>query len=141
MKHQQNTLWGLSLALWIGIPVCLIYLTFSNSKDCSQLVIDSYEIHSGIDIPAVEFVNCYYDEKSQTRISVYDLKAEINTSAFEELKSLAAQADILQGQVLLEEHEQPTASTLYVASGESGDTKWTYLLDADTQRLWAELVY
>ena len=56
--------------LLVAIPIILIYLTFSNSTDCDQLVIDTYELHSRINIPKVEHVNCYFDEELNTRILV-----------------------------------------------------------------------
>lgn len=49
-------------------------LTIVKSKGCSQIVIDTNELHSGIDIPDVDFVNCYFDEQKKTRVSIYKLK-------------------------------------------------------------------
>jgi len=138
MKKKIIT-WLIGLFI-IGTPILFIYLSFSNSIDCSQLVIDTYEIHSGINIPKVEFVNCYYDECSRTRISVYELNAQIDLSKFE-LFERPSQAEYLQGVLLLAEAERPNGSYLYVASGEKWDTKWTYVVDKEAQRLWAELKY
>ncbi|MCG8307339.1 MAG: hypothetical protein MI975_08100 [Cytophagales bacterium] len=113
---------------------------FSNSNDCSQLVIDTYELHSGINIPEVDFVNCYYDEKSNTRISIYDLNTSIDLNKFELLSS-ASPNDLLQGLDLLGELERPTGADIYLASGEKWGTKWTYAVDTAHRRLWAELNY
>lgn len=66
------------LVLIITLPILFIYLSFTNSVDCSQLVIDTYEVHSNINIPEVAFINCYYDEQLNTRISVYELKGEMD---------------------------------------------------------------
>ena len=120
-------------------PVILIYLTFSNSVDCSQMVIDTYELHSRIDIPKVHYVNCYYDEQSQTRISVYDLQGAIDMNGFEKIE--ASSEALLKGMRLLSSEERPGKNELYLASGERWGTKWTYALDRETNRLWAELNY
>ena len=98
-------------ALVLGTPIFLIYVTFSNSTDCSQLVIDTYELHSGINIPEVEFVNCYYDESSNTRISVYELNSNIDLSKFE-LSELKPQSSFLNGMALLDESERPNKTKM-----------------------------
>jgi hypothetical protein len=139
MKKKSLKVYTIALFV-ITAPVLFIYLTFSNSIDCSQMVIDTYEIHSGINIPKVDFVNCYYDENANTRISVYDLVGKISMNKFE-LVNASTQTELLQGQFLLAENEQPKASTLYIASGEKRGTKWTYLVDTSSKRLWAELNY
>ncbi len=126
--------------LFIATPIIFIYLTFSNSTDCSQLVIDTYELHSGINIPEVDFVNCYYDELSNTRISAYKLNSSIDLSSFEPIV-LSSQSNILNGMDLLEKTERPNTAQLYKASGEKWGTKWTYIVDQEAQKLWAELIY
>lgn len=127
------------ILLVIAIPVVLIYLTFSNSTNCNQFVIDTYEIHSNIDIPQVEVVNCYFNEELNTRISVYDLKGFIDLNDFQTVN--CSSTDILRGMALLTEEERPLGSNLYLASGESWGTKWTYAIDQETNRLYAELNY
>ena len=136
---KKKIMWFVVLLI-LATPIILVYLTFSNSTDCSQLVIDTYEIHSGIDIPEVSFVNCYYDEKSDTRISVYDLNSSINLNKFE-LSNTSSESGLLQGFDLLGESERPSETDVYVASGEKWGTKWTYVVKAKSRRLWAELKY
>ena len=130
---RKKIVWTIAILI-IGTPIFLIFMTFSNSTDCSQLVIDTYEIHSGIDIPKVEFVNCYYDENSKTRISVYDLDSYFDLKQFEIFNS-KSQTEVLHGISLLEDNELPKNEYLYLASGEKWGTKWTYLVDRKTQRL------
>ena len=125
--------------LLVAIPIILIYLTFSNSTDCDQLVIDTYELHSRINIPKVEHVNCYFDEELNTRISVYDLKGFVDLKDFELVNSSAT--TFLQGINLLAEQERPQQANIYVASGERWGTKWTYAIDRKSNRLWAEIIY
>lgn len=136
---KKNIIWTTALLI-IGIPISLIYLTFSNSTDCSQLVIDTYEIHSGINIPKVKFLNCYYDENSKTRISIYELDSEMDLSKFE-LSQLTSETEFLHGMSLLDETERPSRKSMYIASGDKWGTKWTYLVDNDVRRLWTELKY
>jgi len=137
--NRKKIFW-IAITIVLGTPILLVYLTFSNSTGCSQFVIDTYEMHSGIDIPEVDFVNCYYDESLKTRISVYDLNSYIDLSDFE-LFTYSSQAELLHGIGLLEATECPSNSLIYLASGEHWGTKWTYLIDRKSQRLWAELTY
>lgn len=125
--------------LVIMLPMVFTYLTFSNSIDCDQLVIDTYELHSNIDIPDVEYVNCYFDEKLNTRISVYNLKGNFDLEQFELVH--VPKEDFLVGTNLLSEDEQPNESSIYLVSGEKYGTKWTYAIDRESKRLWAELNY
>ncbi len=136
---KKKIIWTIALLI-LGTPIFLTYLTFSNSTDCSQLVIDTYELHSGINIPEVEFVNCYYDENSNTRISVYELNSYIDLSKFE-LSKITSQTMFLYGMSLLDETERPNKRQMYLASGKKWGNKWTYVVDNDSRRFWAELKY
>lgn len=127
------------VVLIITIPILFIYLSFTNSVDCSQLVIDTYEVHSSINIPEVAFINCYYDEQLNTRISVYELKGEMDFSRFKQVESSFEQH--FRGAQLLSNDEHPKESAIYVASGEKWGTTWTYAIDQNSKRLWAELSY
>lgn len=136
--RKRNVILTVVLAL-VTTPVLLGYLAFSNSIDCDQLVIDTYELHSNINIPKVEYVNCYFDKELNTRISVYDLRGSINLEDFEPLIVAVTQ---LRGIELLSKDELPPQSAnLYLATGERWGTKWTYVIDRKSNRLWAELSY
>ena len=50
------------------------YSIIKNSKDCTQFVIDSNEIHAGINIPTQTDCSCYYDTENQLRVGVYSLE-------------------------------------------------------------------
>lgn len=136
---KKKIIWCIAILI-LATPVFLVYLTFSNSNNCNQFVIDTYEIHSGIDIPNVDFVNCYYDEKSDTRISVYNLNSTIELGEFEQV-NISSVPEVLQGFSLLGEAEQPSEKELYIASGSKWGTNWTYVVDVKSNRLWAELKY
>jgi hypothetical protein len=137
---MKRTLKNLGRLLVVLAPVVFLYLSFINSKDCSQLVIDTYEVHSHINIPAVDFVNCYYDDDLKLRISVYDLKADFDFTVMQPVSPSTAEQS-LRGFALLNEVEQPSGKELYLATGERWGRPWTYLYDQDKERLYAELHY
>ncbi len=137
-KKEKITIVSLSLLI-VAFPILFICLTFANSTDCSQLVIDTYELHSGINIPKVEFVNCYFDTDLNTRISVYDLKGVVDLENFE-LVSIS-NVNYLQGINLLSPEERPQHAELWLASGKRWGTQWAYAFDYKSNRLWAELNY
>ncbi len=122
----------------IAVMGILFVHTIANSKDCGSFVIDSYEIHSNIDIPKVQPVNCYFDPASKVRISVFRLKSHINFQKFNKVDSIKL-GDVLRGSFMLPEEERPAGSSLYVMSGERWGATWTYLLDRRSNKLWAEL--
>lgn len=106
-----------------------------NSDDCQSFVIDSYEVHSGIDIPNVEAINCYFNEEKDVRTSLYFLKEPLKTDNFTVIDSFT-----LAGSDLLTENEKPS-SDLLLAEGERWNRKWTYLLEPKSNRLWVEIEF
>jgi hypothetical protein len=138
MKTSKIVL--LSILILFGIASTLIFLTLKNSKDCSQIVIDTYEIHSGIDIPGVVPINCYYDDVNQVRLSIYRLRGNLNTSKFTTM-DFSDGMNLLHGKHLLSESETPIGETLLVAYGKKWGRTWTYIYDGKTSQLYAELKY
>lgn len=57
----------------IFLFVLFILLSFKNSKNCNQLVIDTYEIVSGIDIPKQTTAECFYVEEERIRLGIYSV--------------------------------------------------------------------
>ncbi len=88
----------------------------------------------------VDFVNCYYDDQTNKRISVYQLKSTMDLSKFRTFE-ISSETIQLQGRELLAENERPKSQELYVATGEKWGHQWTYVVDKANQRLWAELNY
>ena len=133
---------GLIVVVVLLVIIFLI-LTICNSKDCSQLVIDTYELHSGIDIPDVHFISCYYDEEKEVRISIYQLKTDINfyidRHYFEFIK--LSPDSVFQGFGMLHPDELPKNEGLYYIRGERWGRQWQYLVEKETERLWVELSY
>jgi hypothetical protein len=129
---------GLTIAL--VFPFAFIFLTIANSKDCNQLVIDTYEIHSNIDIPKVLPINCYYDDNAKVRISVHELQKSINLGGFiivDKDKGLNS----LSGKFLLSEDDLPDSDKLRIATGENWGHTWTYVFEKETMKLLVELSY
>ena len=139
MKLQKVILSIIAVfVLIIGILYFFSYQSSKKSVDCSQFVIDSYEVHSGIDIPKVDFINCYYDKSKGVRISIYRLLKPINTAKFRTV-DLHEALSVLQGKELLNEAETPNSENLLVAAGEKYGRKWVYLFDSSSSTLWAVL--
>lgn len=136
---MKKVVWA-SIGLISVTPILFIYLTITNSKDCSQLTIDTYEYYSGINIPEVDYVICNYDDDLETRISVYDLKGDMNLGRFKLTESKKAIA-IFKGMTFLNQTEQPKARNIYLATGEKNGTNWAFAVDIDSQRIWTELNY
>lgn len=122
----------------VSTSVFVLFMAFKNSNDCDQLVIDTYELHSDINIPDVQYVNCYFNKELDTRISVYDVEGAIDLKKFELVEADEAK---LRGINMLGEGERPHNEQIYIASGKRFGTEWTYVYDSDTKRLWAELSY
>ena len=129
------------MILIVGGLFAMLGLTIVNSEGCSQLVIDTNELHSGIDLPEVDFINCYFDEARKTRISVYRLK--LNQFYLKEYVSKFTLVDpaTFSGITQLKIREQPTTSTMYQKSGVTWGDKWKYVVEPETGILWVEIVY
>ena len=116
-------------------------LTIVNSKGCSQIVIDTNELHSGIDIPDVDFINCYFDEQKKIRVSIYKLKLnefylDAYISKFKLIDQMA-----FSGIIQLEIKEHPTTNKLYEVGGTKWGNEWKYVVERKTGILWVEIIY
>ena len=132
-----------TIILIVGGLFTFLGLTIINSKGCSQIVIDTNELHSGIDIPDVDFINCYFDAKRKIRVSIYKLKLNdfyldmyVSNNDFK-LIHPTAYSRITQ----LEINEQPTIGELYKVSGIKWGNKWKYVVERETGKLWVEIIY
>ena len=116
-------------------------LTIVNSKGCSQIVIDTNELHSGIDIPDVDFINCYFDEQKKIRVSIYKLKLnEFYLKTYTSKFKLIDQTTF-SGITQLEISEQPMSNKLYEIAGTQWGDKWKYVVEPETGILWVEIIY
>ncbi|MFT7032871.1 MAG: hypothetical protein ACJA2S_001372 [Cyclobacteriaceae bacterium] len=140
MKHKKKMLWGIRILI-VSSPFLFVYQTFVESKGCNQLVIDTFEVYSGINIPKVNSVNCYYGENLETRISIYDVPIPGRMSFVKfDFEELSMASDYFRESLgLLAENERPNSNRLLLASGEKWGRKWTYLFDPNSDRLWASL--
>ena len=130
-----------AIILIVGGLFTFLGLTIVNSKGCSQIVIDTNELHSGIDIPDVDFINCYFDEGKKIRVSIYKLKfnefyLRMYTSKFKLIDQTT-----FSGISQVEISEQPMSNKLYEASGTKWGNKWKYVAEPETGRLWVEIIY
>ncbi|MEK6479424.1 hypothetical protein WJR50_17910 [Catalinimonas sp. 4WD22] len=129
------------IIVMIGGVFTFLGLTFVNSKGCSQIVIDTNELHSDINIPEVESINCYYDEQKKIRVSVYRLKMKnyydnayvdrfrlIDSTSFSGISQLAIA-------------EQPIGKKLKKAKGTEWGNTWKYVVEPETGTLWVEIMY
>lgn len=132
----------ITLLLYVVAPVTFIGMTIKNSKGCNQIVIDTYEIHSGINIPKVEYINCYFDDEQNVRMSIYSFKDPISLNSylydykFEPINS----TEIIMP-IALSENEKPMEENLYAISGTKWGREWRYIVEKESSRLWAEIKY
>ena len=130
-----------TIILVVAALFTFLGLTVVNSKGCSQIVIDTNELHSGIDIPDVDFINCYFDERKQIRVSIYKLKFnEFYLKTYTSKFKLIDQTTF-SGITQLEINEQPISDKLYEATGTKWGDKWKYVVEPETGRLWVEIIY
>lgn len=139
VKHMRPVLMAF-IPCWIA---SFVLLTFMESTNCDQLVIDSYEVRSGIDIPDVAFYNCYYDEKKDVRVSVYQLKegAEryLQTHIKDTHRFKALQLENLHLSLPLSASEMPRSAMLYQSTGTKRGNTWQYVVEKESGRLWVEM--
>lgn len=140
MNWKVATIIGIVIFI-VGGLFTFLGFTIVNSKGCRQLVIDTNELHSGIDIPDVDFINCYFDEQKKIRVSIYRLKLndfylDAYTSKFNLIDQTA-----YSGITKLKVSEQPTSNILYERSGKQWGNKWKYVVEPETGRLWVEIIY
>lgn len=141
MKKNKTIIFGLLVLFCLPIGFYLyVYSSAKNSTDCSQFVIDSYELYSGIDIPKTKgVVNCYYDDESKVRTSIYDLDQEVKLDKFKLVPTQDAIGE-LKGRHRFAQEEMPKTKSLYFATGSKKGASWTYIYDHASKRLWAELI-
>lgn len=129
------------IILTVGGVFTFLGLTFVNSKGCSQMVIDTNELHSDINIPEVDFINCYYDEQRKIRVSVYQLKMKnYYDNAYRDRFRLV-DSTTFSGVSQLAIAEQPTGKKLYIAQGSEWGNAWKYVVEPESGTLWVEIDY
>jgi hypothetical protein len=120
-----------------------IHISARTSQDCSQFVIDSYELRSSIDIPAVENFNCYYDKQQNVRLSICTIQTNVShfLKEYSFKKTPSTLETILSGSHLLNASEKPASSQLYLAEGRDGANHWKYIVEEETGRMWIEMKF
>ena len=129
------------LVLLAGGLYGLVYLAAKNSRDCRQMVIDGYEVRSGINIPAVAATSCYFDAERKMRVSVYELKVPVRQFIGTSNLSAVAGVNPLKSSHLLSASELPGDGELYAREGSKWGDQWQYVVDAKSGRLWVEVLF
>ena len=140
MKNKIIIIAGV-FTLIVGIMLLFIRATITSSQGCSQIVIDTNELHSGIDIPDVDFINCYFDEKNKIRVSIYNLKLDDAQLATYINKFELIDQTTFSGITELDIMEQPETNKLCKISGTQWGNKWKYIVEPSTRILWVEIIY
>ena len=130
-----------TIILIVGGLIAFLGLSIVNSNGCSQIVIDTNELHSGIDIPDVDFINCYFDEQKKIRVSIYKLKLnQFYLDAYvKKFKLIDRKSSSRITQ--LEIKERPTTDKLYQVGGTKWGNEWKYVVEPETGTLWVEIIY
>lgn len=140
----------LVLTLVVGMIACFVILFFyslKNSKDCYQFVIDTYEIASGIDIPALYDADCFFLSEEKIRVGIYEINTAkvgldgyINKSQLQRISAEEASRlwtfDYLSENNITRPNDQ---SQLYFREGNNKRSNWQCILDKNTGRLWFEI--
>ncbi len=129
------------------LVVSFSMMTFRNSKDCSQLVIDTYEIASGIDVPKLQEADCHYLEEERIRVGIYLIDTEaVNLQQYIETNELSpfdqSQEPELWSAGFLQDAHEPLPqeeSALFYAQGSNHRSNWQCVLEKETGRLWFEI--
>lgn len=141
-RHKIFTAAGI-LGLLPFIFYGFMYMSAKESRDCSQMVIDSYEVRSGIDIPDVKAINCYYDAEKNLRVSVYELQVPsmrfVSQNKLTNTTTLGI--DLLKSSRLLNHDELPGNGQLFVREGSKWHDQWQFVVEKETNRLWVEVLF
>lgn len=136
---------NVSFIIIVLIPIWIasfFLLSFIKSKGCNQFVIDSYEIRSGIDIPGVDFFNCYYNEEQNVRLSVWQLKGDASSYLRTHgRKFIPIHLDDLRFDLPLVESEKPEGEQLYISAGSRWGNTWQYVIEKESGKMWIEMKY
>jgi hypothetical protein len=143
MKKRTLIIIATTITVLILLVFFFFFFTIKNSKGCNQLVIDTYELASGIDIPKQTNSQCYYNEDEQIRVSIYsisDIENFINANGFTELE-YDENRILWSTEFLLEKNAIVPTSTnsLYLVTGKKKGNLWQCILDGNTGKMWFEI--
>ena len=120
----------------VTLAICCFFVVvgfsmLKNSKDCSQMVIDSYEWYSAIDIPPVQQINCDYNEQTKTRVTFFKLKEALNLKTFTPL----SQQDFVPFKKLF--NDLTYTNNLMIARGNKSENTWVLITNPEKESSWA----
>lgn len=129
------------------LVVSFSMMTFRNSKDCSQLVIDTYELASGINIPKLQEADCHYLKDERIRVGIYVIDTEaVNLQEYIESNDLdlfdqSQELKLWSAGYLQDAPDllSPEEGALFFAQGSNHRSRWQCVLEKETGRLWFEI--
>lgn len=145
MKKKALIITSISISIIVIFVFLFVYFTIRNSKDCSQLVIDTYELASGIDIPKQTNSECYYDENDHIRVGIYSInnieisnfinKYRLVKIDFNTKNILWSYNYLLKNNAVLPD----SSGNLFRVTGDNKRNKWQCLIDINTGKMWFEI--
>jgi hypothetical protein len=132
----------------VGIFLITVFFGFSfkESKGCGQLVIDSNEVITGLNVPPQLDANCYFDEKRQLRVGLYQLenpKKYIRENGFMRMEEVAL-GDLFWSIELLKNNmeEFPESNPdWYALQWVKRGHQWQCIIERTSGRMWMEVLW
>ncbi|MEL6671773.1 MAG: hypothetical protein AAFR61_06260 [Bacteroidota bacterium] len=128
------------------IYLLLILLAVLPSCENCEMTIDSYEVHTNIDIPKVTRAECYYEDENGVKITIFDLNERLVdipawASRYEFKRMDSTYQPHLEGLGMLAEADQhfPAYPHLLRRFGEDEEREWEYFMDKRDGKIWAEI--
>ena len=121
-------------------------LSFKNSRSCKQLVIDSNEVITGLNMPPQLKANCYFDENRQLRVGLYQLEdplVYLHDNGFKRIKVLD-ESELFWSYDLLKFNNEDLSNEehiWYVSRGENRKNKWQCIVERTSGRMWMEVLW
>jgi hypothetical protein len=142
MNNKISIILGIILIIVLIIGL-LSFFTLKNSKSCDQLVIDTNELISGIDIPKQTKSQCFYDEKERIRVAIYTINNThdfISKYRFEKLNNYSDTLLWSQNSLKGNNTIKPvSANNLFQKYGEKNGNKWHCIIDRNSGKTWFEI--
>lgn len=141
MKKTQILILG-------GLLLTAAFFGFSlkESKGCGQLVIDSNEVITGLNVPPQLAANCYFDENRPLRVGLYQLENPekyIRENGFTRMEEIAL-SDLFWSYELLKSNEEEFPKDepeWYAVQGVKRGHQWQCLVERTSGKMWMEVLW
>lgn len=136
------------ISILVGLLLIMVFIGFSitNSKGCGQLVIDSNEVITGLNVPPQLEANCYFDEKHHLRVGLYQLenpKIYIRENGFKSIEEEAL-SDLFWSYELLKSNQEEFPKDepeWYAVQGVKRGNQWQCIVERTSGRMWMEVLW